>query len=635
MRSNLFRRNGTFHWRKRLPRPLARIFGDFVIRVSTRTHIPHVARERAHRLALITSAAFEVFMRIDRMALEKLTRPRIQTLMTEIITNVLNEAELERVCLGELSETDLSARAERFSIESEVFRRAKLSNDFSHAWGPLKAAMEKNNIVLDETDPLCRLAASQTLQALADAAAAKSCVERGEEVPEALARRISVQHVQAPRLLPEQAGPNAAWAFQLHVGGNGFVLERLQQPISVVYTEMLKDVSLMNWAPKTQSDGKVALRLFIETIGDLELCNIKTSTVLRLKDHMTRLPVLNGKGIYSGLTSPEAVKKADEIEAEQIARVRDRIFPNRGEMDLDLQLAKVERIKPKTINKYLDLLNHLFKWLKDKDKDARFDNPFVGTRFHKSTYDKGVKDERQAHTDDEALTIYETPCFTGALSSYYRAFKGSKITKDAKYWIPLMEGHAALRLEEAAQIWCEDIVCHFGIWCIEVRTGTGRKVKTRAGRRVVPIHQLLLDLGLLEYIERNKANGARHLFPNLKRDGFGNIGTSISKWFTNYRKSCGIYEKGKDGHSFRHSFDTHLQNKEIPDIRVGELMGHAQKGETNSRYFKGTKLALLKAAIDSIDYGIRTGIVNGQCQIIATKPICSADSKNENDKAAA
>ena len=69
-------------------------------------------------------------------------------------------------------------------------------------------------------------------------------------------------------------------------------------------------------------------------------------------------------------------------------------------------------------------------------------------------------------------------------------------------------------------------------------------------------------------------------------------------------------------HSFRHSFDTHLFNREVPDVRVSELMGHAQHGQTRNRYYKGARLAKLTEAIASINCRLHTAMVDGQLCLV-------------------
>jgi len=151
---------------------------------------------------------------------------------------------------------------------------------------------------------------------------------------------------------------------------------------------------------------------------------------------------------------------------------------------------------------------------------------------------------------------------------------------------------------------------------IQVADGDGKAIKTASSERFVPIHSLLIKLGFLDYVEQQRQAGHKRLFPELKRDKHHKrFGTSISKKLNHYRKDLGIFVEGKASHSMRHSFDTMLINNDVPVVRVKELMGHEQNGETTNRYYKGAKLQKLKEAIEKIDYGIRLEMRNGEWQI--------------------
>lgn len=72
-----------------------------------------------------------------------------------------------------------------------------------------------------------------------------------------------------------------------------------------------------------------------------------------------------------------------------------------------------------------------------------------------------------------------------------------------------------------------------GAWCIAIRPGEGKSLKTASSRRRVPLHSDLEALGFLADKDNVRADG--RLFPKLKphKDGFGmpraKTGASIFK----------------------------------------------------------------------------------------------------------
>nr|WP_319557075.1 tyrosine-type recombinase/integrase [uncultured Vibrio sp.] len=73
-----------------------------------------------------------------------------------------------------------------------------------------------------------------------------------------------------------------------------------------------------------------------------------------------------------------------------------------------------------------------------------------------------------------------------------------------------------------------------------------------------------------------------------------------SKWFARRRKDLGL-GRGKDAHSFRHSFIDELKQQEVAIDMVQELVGHSSNSITTSVYSRSYKPELLASAISKID----------------------------------
>jgi integrase len=103
---------------------------------------------------------------------------------------------------------------------------------------------------------------------------------------------------------------------------------------------------------------------------------------------------------------------------------------------------------------------------------------------------------RRAFNDDELRILFNPAAYAqGRQQSPYM------------YWVPLIGLHTGMWINEIAQLALADIGSHDGIACfhvtdddaIDAKDSRAKRVKTDAGRRIVPVHDALVSLGLLDY----------------------------------------------------------------------------------------------------------------------------------------
>lgn len=175
-----------------------------------------------------------------------------------------------------------------------------------------------------------------------------------------------------------------------------------------------------------------------------------------------------------------------------------------------------------------------------------------------------------------------------------------------KFLVPVIALFTGARIEEIRQLDLDDIRPGReeagtrnngeGIWYIHI-TDTGidgtetsgqktKSVKTKAGIRKVPLHPFLIGMNdspvnLLKYAHRLREQGKTKLFPMLKGNtARGNRSDAVTKWFTHYRRKCGI--GGESGnyspvtfHSFRHTvITTATKFKKVDRRKVKQMVGH-------------------------------------------------------------
>ncbi|WP_247882901.1 site-specific integrase [Azospirillum brasilense] len=452
--------------------------------------------------------------------------------------------------------------------------------------------------------------------------------------------------VAEARPQPQKASPAKDWTIQQAMGE--WVCRRQRD------TNPFKTASLCK---EEERNYRVAAELFTSLIGDRRAVEVTEEDLLRFRGELHRVPNLFGRGTYRNMTGAEAVARADAVTASQQAAVMARAED--GQIDRDnlaheMRDAEVPRLSMKTVNKHLDKIKGLLRWLRTTMKVA-IDRDLLDLkiRYDQKDIGRAANADREAFLSADLRKLFASPCWTGCAGIDYRHRPGSSTVKDAKFWIPLLAALEGVRLGEAAQLLTTDIqlrcfdqedftdwdvdldnpsgpwprlrrfspkdadgVPTVGIWCIDVIPEDGKSVKTPSSKRIIPIHPLLLELGFLDYVDAQKRAGKRDLFPGLRPEKATRAGENLGEWFSRYLEYIGMKRERLSFHSFRHSFDTHLFNREVPDVRVSELMGHAQHGQTRNRYYKGARLAKLTEAIASINYRLHTAMVDGQLCLV-------------------
>ncbi|HIF9415719.1 TPA: tyrosine-type recombinase/integrase [Photobacterium damselae] len=248
------------------------------------------------------------------------------------------------------------------------------------------------------------------------------------------------------------------------------------------------------------------------------------------------------------------------------------------ELNKDLGLPTLSE---ESVRDYCQKLSGFFEWCQLNELTDI--NPFKAIRFKKTRKDSEAK---SAYTDTDLEKIFSAIVSTKHQHKhpYY-------------FWLPLLAYFTGARLNELCQLYKADIYEVDGIWIIRIDDRfEGQKLKNQTARRSVPIHDQLLTLGFIEFVQSIKHE---RVFPELResRDGFG---STASKWFGRFKSAQG-FGRGHDFHSFRHTVATQFKKKQISHIVAGELLGHAQNSITYDRYGKGLDVNQLKEIINMID----------------------------------
>jgi len=286
-----------------------------------------------------------------------------------------------------------------------------------------------------------------------------------------------------------------------------------------------------------------AISRFIQLHGDIPIVTINRRHVREFREALQAMPV------------------------RRTGKLREATLPQL--LEWSQKNPEVQRISAGTVNKLLGAVQAIAVWGRDNGlvpEDTSWSDAFSGMRLEEQ------EPEREPWEIADLKKLF-------ASGIYARADRPKGGRGEAAYWLPLLGLFTGARLGELALLLASDVSIDeaSGVSAISIADdpSIGRRLKTLASRRTVPVHPELIRLGFLEYVrERREQEGPRaRMFPLLA--GKPDI-ASWSKWFGRYIRQRGIDRAVF--HSFRHGFTDALRAAgESRDIRRA-LTGHSGEG---------------------------------------------------------
>lgn len=180
------------------------------------------------------------------------------------------------------------------------------------------------------------------------------------------------------------------------------------------------------------------------------------------------------------------------------------------------------------------------------------------------------------------------------------AYKAAMKAPDL-YWGPLLGIYTGMRISEATQIRCQDVIqAKNGVHYIYVY-----RSKTSNGIRKVPICDALIQLGFLDYVEEVRQAGAERIFPHRSFVN-GSYSKRLSEELLKYLKAWRIKKPNdhKSFHSFRVNVITQLANNGISATLASRVVGHGTEKGMDVHLGYVRDLPNLKIVVDSLDWPI-------------------------------
>lgn len=351
---------------------------------------------------------------------------------------------------------------------------------------------------------------------------------------------------EIPALIPELHGVP-----MINVGGAKFFARERDKPLMLkeLIERFGSDANRLELAATTKGNYRPAFEALLGILGpEANVSLINRADILKVRDTLCWLPAYSAKSKeLADLPLTEIVARAKEKREAAIRKLEELGIDDPS--DADFQTVGMPQFLKKTaINKYLGGIGHLFDWA-------------VAEQLVLSTPAAKLK---LANVPDSAKRSFDVDELLRLFHKDYRL--------DAVSWILVVLLYQGLRANEACQLHTDDVIQdqRSGLWCLRIAVearadrrisdkAPDRTLKNTQSRRLIPIHQRLIDLEFLEFVDQRRVGGKKMLF-DVKKYGQSGYYDSVRKRLVGLMEAAGIYSRETTVHSLRHTFAEALRN---------------------------------------------------------------------------
>lgn len=164
------------------------------------------------------------------------------------------------------------------------------------------------------------------------------------------------------------------------------------------------------------------------------------------------------------------------------------------------------------------------------------------------------------------------------------------------FWACMIALFTGARINAAITLQYKDILVKDGINCIQFRSDHKiKQLKNEASERLVPIHKQLLDLGFVDYVNKQKAKSKAEDTDFIikkcqtKSGEYNNkfFTRELSPFFTDIKVKTGNHD-GYDFHSFRKNLSIALQDAGVGATYINDIIGWEGKTTMEQSYSNHT-----------------------------------------------
>jgi integrase len=379
--------------------------------------------------------------------------------------------------------------------------------------------------------------------------------EAGEKLGVDLFPELSAAEVVAPDA-PVAQQPQAVISEQKRAVTEPSQLNSLQsKTLSESIAAYLDEKNYSNVLTKRAMTS--ILNLMIEDFGNIPIGRVDKEKANLFKAHLRKMPRNRMKmPEYREKSYHELVGK--EIPAEKLITVS-------------------------TVNNQLSKISSFMDWCQRNGYSDT--NPFAGMKVQ---VEKRVRasQQRDRYTEQEIKKLFDPKEYLPRTNPSKKHY--------AFYWVPLIGLFTGARLNEICSLYLDNVRPITGksgqaLWCFDILEEEHRpqkRLKNLASRRIIPVHDTLIELGFIDLVEMLQKQGKERLFEELTYS-HGNFGRSMSRfWNERYLKHLGVKNSKLNFHSFRHTVADTLKQVGVEPHFINELLGHSQENIDLDRYGK-------------------------------------------------
>ena len=177
------------------------------------------------------------------------------------------------------------------------------------------------------------------------------------------------------------------------------------------------------------------------------------------------------------------------------------------------------------------------------------------------------------------------------------------------FWACVIALFTGARINAAITLQYKDILVKDGINCIQFRSDHAiKQLKNEASERLVPIHKQLLDLGFVDYVNKQKTKLKAEDTDFIIKKCQTKSGQYNNKFFTRdlspFFMDIGVKTGNNDGydfHSFRKNLSLALQDAGVGATYINDIIGWEGKTTMEQSYSNHT-LAQIKNEMSKFSY---------------------------------
>lgn len=314
------------------------------------------------------------------------------------------------------------------------------------------------------------------------------------------------------------------------------------------------------WRPQTQYDNIISNRVFVELLGDIPINELSPAHFRSYRDFLMKYPVQKQK-----------IKALKELTIQQVIS-----------SNIDYSTVSLT-----TINNHLRRTSSFLNWLNDQGHHV----PNTLNRM-KIRQNKSLKSLRSPFDTKDLIKLFSSSIFAGL-----------DFNHDYQYWLPLLGLYTGCRLEELCQLHIDNIITDEAIPYFSIDDKhTNQHIKSDSSRRNIPIHNELINLGFIEFVNEKLTMQETMLFGYLKPQR-SKYGHQPSKWFGKFKQAQGICDSKKVFHSFRHTMVESLKKSRAYDYEIKAILGHSSGSITHDIYgSSSTEIELTNDAIQKVSF---------------------------------